>query len=177
MALETWNLDPTHSGIHFTVRHMVISKVRGNFGTFKVETKFDPANLAATTASVSIDVASIATGVVDRDNHLKSPDFFDAAKFPAITFVSKSVSAKGGEQFSMTGELSMHGVTKSVTLEGEFGGVGKDPWGNERAGFGLKGSLNRKDFGLAWNQALETGGVLVGETVELNIELEVIRAK
>jgi polyisoprenoid-binding protein YceI len=176
MALDTWNLDPTHSGIHFTVRHMVISKVRGNFAGFKVETKFDPTNLAATTASVSIDVASISTGVADRDNHLKSPDFFDAAKFPAITFVSKSVTAKG-EFFTMTGELNIHGVTKSVTLDGEFGGVGKDPWGNQRAGFALKGSVNRKDFGLTWNQALETGGVLVGENVELNIELEVIQAK
>jgi polyisoprenoid-binding protein YceI len=174
---QTWNLDPTHSAVNFTVRHMVISKVRGNFGKFTAEVKLDPTNVATATAQVSIDVASVNTGVADRDNHLKSPDFFDVAKFPAITFASKSVVVKSKESFTLTGAITIHGVSKDVTLEGEFGGTAKDPWGNDRAGFALKGSLNRKDFGLAWNQALETGGVLVGENVELNIELELIRAK
>jgi polyisoprenoid-binding protein YceI len=174
---QTWNLDPTHSAVNFTVRHMVISKVRGNFGKFTADVKLDPTNLATATAQVSIDVGSVNTGVADRDNHLKSPDFFEAAKFPAITFASKSVAVKSKEAFTLTGTITMHGVTKDITLDGEFGGTAKDPWGNDRAGFALKGSLNRKDFGLAWNQALETGGVLVGESVELNIELELIRAK
>jgi polyisoprenoid-binding protein YceI len=174
---DTWNLDPAHSGIHFTVRHMVISKVRGSFGAFKAELALDPKNLAASSAKVTIDVASISTGVGDRDAHLKSPDFFDAAAFPTITFVSNKVEVKSAEAFALTGALTMHGVTNTVTLEGEFGGVGKDPWGNEKAGFELKGRLNRKDFGLSWNQALETGGVLVSENVELSIEAQVVKAK
>jgi polyisoprenoid-binding protein YceI len=174
---DTLNLDPTHSGVHFTVRHMVISKVRGHFGKFSVDAKLDPANLGASSVTATIDVASIDTGVADRDNHLKSPDFFDVAKFPTMSFASRAVTVKNAEAFTLAGALTIHGVTKDITLDGEFGGVGKDPWGNERAGFALRGSLNRKDFGLAWNQMLETGGVLVGETVELNIELELVRAR
>jgi polyisoprenoid-binding protein YceI len=177
MAADTWNLDPTHSGISFTVRHLVISKVRGSFGGFTAEVKLDPANLAASSAKVSIDVATISTGTADRDNHLKSPDFFDVAKFPTMTFVSGKVEVKNQEHFTLHGALTLHGVTKDVALDGTFGGVAKDPWGNEKAGFELKGSVNRKDFGLNWNQALETGGVLVSENVELNIELEVAKAK
>ncbi len=177
MTAATWNLDATHSGIHFTVRHLVISKVRGSFPGFTADVKLDPANLAASSAKVTIDVATINTGVGDRDNHLKSPDFFDAAKFPTMTFVSGKVEVKNAEHFTLHGALTMHGVTKDVALEGTFGGVAKDPWGNEKAGFELKGSVNRKDFGLNWNQALETGGVLVSENVELNIELELAKAK
>jgi polyisoprenoid-binding protein YceI len=174
---DTWNLDPMHSQIQFSVRHLVISKVRGSFGAYKADVKLDPANLAASSASVTIDVASISTGVGDRDTHLKSPDFFDVAKFPTLTFVSGKVEVKNKEHFTLHGALTMHGVTKDVALEGSFGGVAKDPWGNEKAGFELKGSVNRKDFGLSWNQALETGGVVVSENVELNIELEVVKAK
>lgn len=175
--MATWNLDLTHSGIHFSVRHMVISKVRGSFGAFTAVVQLDPTQLAAASARVTIDVGSISTGVADRDAHLRSPDFFDAAKYPTIEFTSRAVTVKDAERFTLVGAITLHGVTKDIVLEGEFGGVGKDPWGNERAGFALKGSLNRKDFGLAWNQALETGGVLVGETVELDIELELVKAK
>ncbi len=176
MPVSTWTLDPTHSGVNFAVRHMVISKVRGHFGKYTADVQLDPENLAASSAKVSLEVASIDTGVADRDAHLKSPDFFDAAKFPAITFASTKVESKNKEHFALVGDLTIHGVTRPITLEGEFGGTGKDPWGNQRAGFAVKGNLNRKDFGLAWNQALETGGVLVGEQVELSIELELIKA-
>jgi polyisoprenoid-binding protein YceI len=175
MATDTWTLDPTHSAFNFTVRHMVISKVRGNFGKFAVELKLDPTNLATASATATVETASISTGVGDRDHHLRSPDFFDAAGHPALTFVSRKVEVVSKEAFTLTGDLTIRGTTRPITLAGEFGGTAKDPWGGLRAGFALKGSLNRKDYGLTWNQALETGGVLVSEHVDLDVELEFIK--
>jgi polyisoprenoid-binding protein YceI len=175
MSLDTWSLDPTHSGFNFTVRHMVISKVRGHFSKFAVELKLDPANLASASGTATVEVASVDTGVADRDNHLRSPDFFDAGNHPAMTFATRKVEVQSKEAFKVTGDLTIRGTTRSVTLDGEFGGTGKDPWGNLRVGLGLKGKLNRKDFGLTWNQALETGGVLVSESVDLDVELEFIK--
>ena len=175
MAAETWTLDPTHSALTFSVRHMVISKVRGHFGKFTLDAKLDPQDLPASSAQLSVDVGSLDTGVADRDGHLRSPDFFDAAAHPALTFVSRKVTVQDQERFSLQGDLTIRGTTRPVTLQGEFGGTGKDPWGNTRAGFTLKGSLDRREFGLTWNQALEAGGVLVGEKVEVEAELELIR--
>jgi polyisoprenoid-binding protein YceI len=177
MSKQSWQVDAAHSSVSFSVRHMVISKVRGKFGKWTAKLDLDTANLAAASVEVEIDAASIDTGVVDRDAHLRSPDFFDTAKFPTITYKSKSVKAAGAEALHVVGDLTLHGVTKEVALAVEVGGQGKDPWGNLRAGFTAKGSLNRKEFGLAWNQALETGGVLVAEKIELEIELQAIAGK
>ena len=174
MATGKWDIDVGHSAVHFYVRHMVISKVHGRFARWSGKLDFDPSNLAAAKVEVRIDASSIDTQVADRDNHLRSPDFFDVAKYPELTFVSKKVE-KAGDGYQVSGELTMHGVTRPVVLETEFAGTGKDPWGNERAGFAAKASLDRKDYGLMWNKALEAGGVLVGEKVEISIELEAVK--
>ncbi len=177
MAIENWNVDTAHSAVNFSIRHMVISKVRGRFTKWSAAIAADEAKPSASSVSARIEVASIDTSEAQRDTHLRSPDFFDAEKFPEITFKSKKVDGKGGNLYRVVGDLTMHGVTKEVALDVEHHGKGKDPWGNERVGFSAKTSLDRKDFGLQWNQVLETGGVLVGEKVEVEIELEAIKAK
>jgi len=174
MATGKWDIDVGHSAVHFYVRHMVISKVHGRFAKWSGQLSFDPADLTQAKVAVKIDAASIDTQVADRDAHLKSPDFFDVAKFPELSFTSKKV-VKSGDGYQLTGDLTMHGVTKEVTLDADFAGTGKDPWGNERAGFSAKGHLDRRDFGLTWNKALETGGLLVAEKVEIAIELEAVK--
>ncbi|MFT3839293.1 MAG: YceI family protein [Myxococcaceae bacterium] len=174
MANNTWNIDVSHSAVHFYVRHMVISKVHGRFAKWSGQLEFDPSNPGKASVAVKIDASSIDTQVADRDAHLKSPDFFDVGKFPELSFVSKKVEGSG-ESLKIHGELTMHGVTKPVVLDAEFSGTGKDPWGNERAGFSAKASLDRRDYGLTWNKALETGGILVGEKVEIAIELEAVK--
>jgi polyisoprenoid-binding protein YceI len=175
MALQRWKIDPSHSGIHFTVRHMVISKVRGAFERFQGTVAFDEQNPAASQVSVEIDADSIQTHEPKRDGHLRSPDFFDVAKYPKLTFESTKVE-KGGDGYLVTGNLTLHGVTKPVVLDVEALGGGKDPWGNERIGFQATTSINRKDFGLTWNQALETGGVLVGEKIDVTLDIQAIKA-
>jgi polyisoprenoid-binding protein YceI len=176
MALQNWNVDSTHSSVGFTVRHMVFTKVRGQFHTWSAELAVDEADLANSRVRVEIDVASIDTAEEKRDAHLRSADFFDAEQFPKMTFVSKRVSGKG-ERFQVLGDLTLHGVTREVTLEVTREGTGKDPWGNERVGFSASTQLNRTDYGLKWNQALETGGVLVGEKVDIAIEISAIKPK
>ncbi len=168
LTAGTWAIDPSHSEVGFTVRHLMVSKVRGSLsgvaGTITVTE--DNASVQAT-----IDAATINTRDENRDGHIKSGDFFDVENHPTWTFNSTSFSAKGND-FTLVGDLTMRGVTKSVTLDVEFIGVNTDPWGNTKAGFEAKGEINRKDFGMEWNAALETGGVLVGEkvTIELNIQ-------
>jgi len=174
MTTNRWDIDVGHSAVHFWVRHMVISKVHGRFSRWSGTIDLDPQDLTRSTVDVRIDASSIDTQVADRDAHLKSPDFLDVAKHPEITFRSKRVE-KAGSGYRVAGELALHGVVQEVTLEAEFAGTGKDPWGNERAGFSAKVSLDRRDFGLVWNAALETGGVLVGEKVEIAIELEAVK--
>lgn len=174
--MSTWQLDTTHSGVHFSVRHLMVSKVRGSFSKYSVDLAFDPANPAAGKVDVTIDASSIDTKEEKRDGHLRSPDFFDTEKYPQITFKSTSVEAKDAENLVVHGDLSIHGVTKSVALAVEFAGATKDPWGNTKAGFSAHTTINRKDFGLGWNQALEAGGVLVGEKVEIHIDLELVKA-
>ena len=174
MAATTWDIDVSHSAIHFYVRHMVISKVHGRFARWSGAIQLDPADLVHSSVDVRIDAASIDTQVADRDTHLKSPDFLDVAKFPELTFRSKRVE-KAGDGYRVRGDLTLHGVTREVVLDAEFAGTGKDPWGNERAGFSAKASLDRRDYGLVWNAALETGGLLVGEKVEIAIELEAVK--
>jgi polyisoprenoid-binding protein YceI len=169
-----WDIDTSHSGIHFRVRHMVISKVHGRFGRWSGTLALDPQDLTRSSVDVRIDAASIDTQVADRDDHLRSADFLDAARFPELTFRSKRVE-KAGAGYRVTGDLTLHGVTREVTLEAEYAGTGKDPWGNERAGFSAAASLDRREFGLNWNAAVEAGGVLVGEKVEIAIELEAVK--
>ncbi|MCC6807051.1 MAG: YceI family protein [Deltaproteobacteria bacterium] len=175
MAIETWKIDSSHSGIHFSVRHMVIAKVRGQFARWSGSVLVEDGDLAKAKADVIIDATSIDTGVADRDAHLKSPDFFDVAKFPEITFRSESVEKLSDEALRVSGELTIRGVTRSVLLDVEHNGRTKDPWGNERVGFTAKTSVDRKDFGLTWNQVLEAGGVMVGDRVTIEIEVEAVK--
>jgi polyisoprenoid-binding protein YceI len=174
MTQETWKIDGTHSGIHFSVRHMVIAKVRGQFSRWQGTLFVPDGDFRRATVDVTIDAASIDTGVADRDKHLRSADFFDVETYPEIAFKSRQVEDLGGDTLRLVGELTMHGVTREATLEVESAGQAKDPWGNTRAGFAARGSVDRKDFGLTWNQALEAGGVLVGEKVEIEIEVEAV---
>ncbi|MFT4211546.1 MAG: YceI family protein [Microbacterium sp.] len=166
----TWVLDPSHSEVRFTVRHLAISKVRGVFGV-KSATIVAPENPLAAKVTASADAASVDTKDEGRDNHLRSADFFDVEQFPTIDFVSTGVRYEGGD-FLVDGDLTIHGVTKPVTFEVEFGGFGTDPWGNYKAGATAKTVINREDFGLTWNAALETGGVLVGKDVTIELDLQ-----
>lgn len=175
MALETWQVDAAHSGVHFTVRHMVIAKVRGRFTRWTAKLQLDPADLSRSSVEVEIDAKSIDTGEPDRDTHLRSPDFLSADKFPRLEYRSRRVQVLSPDRLRVTGELTIRDVSREVTLDVEYGGLGKDPWGNQRSGFTASTSVNRKDFGLTWNQALETGGVLVADRVDIEIEVEAIQ--
>jgi polyisoprenoid-binding protein YceI len=173
---QHFSIDPVHSSIGFAVRHMVFAKVRGRFAAFSGTVALDPGALERSSVEVEIDAASIDTGAPDRDKHLRSADFFDVEQFPKLTFKSTRIEALGGARYGLHGLLTMHGVEREVTLAAEYAGLAKDPWGNPRAAFTLSGSLDRRDFGLKWNQALETGGVLVGERVELELEVQAVKA-
>lgn len=175
MTREKWEIDSGHSGIHFSVRHLVVAKVRGKFTRWTGALTADEGGLERATVDVVIDASSIDTGVADRDAHLKSADFFDTAKFPEITFTSRSSEPAGKGLLRVAGDLTLHGVSRPVVLDVEFAGRTMDPWGNERAGFTARTSVDRKEFGLTWNQALETGGVMVGERVDIEIEIEAVR--
>ncbi len=173
----TLNIDTAHSGIHFSIRHMVIAKVRGAFKAFSGTVQYDEQNPASSSVSVSIEAASIDTGVGQRDAHLKSPDFFDVAKFPTLSFQSTRVEQAGRGHLRVTGNLTIRDLTREVVLDVEQLGTGKDPWGQTRVAFEAKTSLDRRDFGLTWNQALEAGGVLVGEKVEIALEVQAVQAQ
>lgn len=177
MATTKWTIDPAHTEIGFSVKHLMISKVKGVFGEFKGDVVSSPFGFATALVNAIIVPGSINTGSPDRDKHLKSPDFFDVEKFNEITFKSGDLKQVKDDQYLMTGELTMKGITKKVTLNVEFNGLMKDPWGNEKAGFSLNGKISRKDWGLNWNTALETGGVLVGEEVNINAEIQLIKVK
>ena len=172
-----YTIDADHSTVGFKVRHLAISSVPGNFAKFSGNFDFDPANLAKSSAEVTIDAQSISTNNQKRDDHLRNPDFLDTAKFSNMTFKSKSITAKSATTFEALGDLTIRGVTKPVTLNVEFQGSATDPWGNERAAFSATTKFNRKDFGLTWNKALETGGLVVGDEVAVNIEVEGIKKK
>jgi polyisoprenoid-binding protein YceI len=170
-----WVIDPAHSEINFKVKHLVISNVTGGFDKFDatVYTHGDDFNDAQ--IEFKADVNSINTNQPDRDNHLKSPDFFDAVNHPELTFVSKSLRKKGDSGFVLSGDLTIRGTTKTVQLEGEFGGIVKDPWGNTKAGFELTGKINRKEFGLHWNAVTEAGGVVVSDEIKLMMNVELAK--
>ncbi len=172
-----WNIDPSHSTAEFTVRHLMITNVKGRFGKLEGSVNYDPERPEATTIEATIDATSIDTRDEKRDAHLRSADFFDVEKNPTLTFKSKRVK-KTDDGFEAVGDLTMHGITKEVTLEVEGPSeVTKDPWGNQRIGASATTKVNRKDWGLNWNAALETGGVLVGEQVKITLEVSLVAAK
>jgi polyisoprenoid-binding protein YceI len=173
-AADTYNIDPAHSTVGFAVSHMVINTVHGKFNQFTGTLSLDNNRLQS--ANGVIQTKSVDTGVAMRDNDLRSPNFFDAEKFPTITFVSKKVSDKNGET-ELVGDFTMHGVTKELSLPVKVKGPIKDPWGNSRIGLEAKTKINRKDYGLTYNKALETGGLVVGDEVELEINAEATKAK
>lgn len=177
MATKTkWVIDPTHSEVAFKVKHLMISNVKGNFSAFEVNALTDGDDFSHAEINVSINTSSISTGVADRDAHLKSPDFFDSANFETMTFVSKSLTGSG-DDYKLDGDLTIRGITNPVSLNVEFGGLMTDPWGNVKAGFNVDGKINRKDWGLTWNAALEAGGVLVADEVRINAEIELLKVK
>jgi len=172
-----WQIDPAHSAARFSVRHLMISNVRGEFTKMSGSAFINPADRTNSTVEVTIEAASVNTSEPQRDEHLRSADFFDVANHPKISFQSKQVASLGAENFKLTGDLTIRGVTKEVTfeIEGPTASV-KDPWGNTRVGVSATAKINRKDFGLTWNAALETGGILVGEEVTITLDLEFLKA-
>lgn len=176
MTTSTWAIDPTHSSIEFSVKHMMIAKVKGTFHSFEATVEADPADLTTASIQFTIDVSSVDTRNADRDNHLRSADFFDVETYPSLTFRSTAIAKTGEGEYDVTGDVTLHGVTRSETFQVTFEGAGKDPWGNEKVGFSGKGSLKRSDYGLTYNAALETGGVLIGDEVKIAIELEAAKA-
>lgn len=170
-----WTIDNSHSSIHFSARHMMISTVRGEFHNFSGTVDFNEENPALSSVNVEIEPASLETRDAQRDGHLKSADFFDVENFPVATFKSTRAEASSDTTGKLYGDLTVKGVTKPVVLDVEYNGQSKSPWGTTSAGFTATTKVNRKDFGLNWNVALETGGVLVGEEVKITIEAEIVK--
>jgi polyisoprenoid-binding protein YceI len=170
-----WNIDNAHSSINFSVRHLMIAKVRGAFAKWHASIDYNDSNPAASRIEARIEAASIDTKEGQRDAHLRSPDFLDAEKFPELVFTSKEIT-RDGDDYVVSGDLAIRGVSKPVRLQVESLGAGKDPWGNQRLAFTAKTAINRKEYGLNWNQALEAGGVLVGEKVEIEIDVQLVKA-
>jgi polyisoprenoid-binding protein YceI len=171
-----WQIDPDHSSFQFKVRHLMVSNVKGDFTKVKGAVTMDDKDVSNLNVELVIDAASVNTGHAKRDEHLRAADFFDVAKYPTITFVSKKVTKAGPDRLQVIGDLTLHGVTKEITVdvEGPTSEI-KDPWGNFRRGATATTKINRKDFGLTWNRVLETGGVVVGEDVDIFIEIELIK--
>lgn len=172
-----WTLDKAHSRLGFTVTHLVITEVEGTFGDFAVAMKSDKADFSDAKVDVTVKTATVNTNEPKRDEHLRSDDFFASAKFPAMTFKGKAFRKVGDRAYKLDGELTIRDVTKPVTLDVTFSGTAKDPWGNTKAGFTLAGTINRYDFGLKWNKALEAGGVLVSEDVTITGVLQLARGE
>jgi polyisoprenoid-binding protein YceI len=170
-----WVIDSVHSEINFSVRHMMISTARGRFEKFSGTVNFDEATPANTTVDVQIEAASVNTKEAQRDGHLKSPDFFDAAKYPYLTFKSKRVNVVDSQHAKLVGDMTIRDITKEVVFDVEYAGQAKSPWGTTSAGFSAQTKINREDWGLTWNQALETGGVLVGKDINISIEVEIVK--
>ncbi|MDF1545804.1 MAG: YceI family protein [bacterium] len=173
----TWNVDQTHSSVGFKVRHLVVSKTSGVFTDFAGSVEFDGENLAAGSAELTVQVTSVDTDDEKRDNHLRSADFFDVENHPTMSFKSTKVVPGTGSEFQLVGDLTMKGITKEVTFDCDFNGVMDDPWGNKRAGFSAKTKIDRQDFDVSFSKALETGGLVVGNEVEIMLELELVSAK
>jgi polyisoprenoid-binding protein YceI len=175
-ATTTWKIDPAHSAADFKVKHMMISNVKGSFTGLSGVLTEHPSDSTLSSIEASIPIATISTGDAQRDGHLKSADFFDAEKYPTLDFKSTKVVSKGEAEYDVTGDLTIHGVTKAVTFAVEGPSApGKDPWGNTRIGLSATAKINRKDFGLGWNAALETGGFLVGEEISITLDVQFIK--
>lgn len=172
MAKQVFRIDGAHSNLGFQVKHMMISKVKGSFDTFHADLNLDPEDLTDAEIKFTIDVNSINSNNADRDTHLRSADFFDVEKFPNMTFIATDIKSTGDGEYALTGDFTIKDVTKPVTFEVEYGGRDKNPWGVEVIAFEAEAKINRKEFGLTWNSALESGGVLVGDEVKLKIEVE-----
>ena len=177
-SAAAWKIDPDHSNVGFKVRHLMVSNVRGNFDKHTGTVNLDDKDITKSKVEVTIDTASINTNVQKRDEHLRSADFFDVAKYPTMTFVSKKVAKAGQDRLRVTGDLTLHGVTREVVLDVEGPSQeSKDPWGNIRRGATATTKINRKDYGLVWNKSLETGGVVVGDDVTITLEVEMIKVQ
>lgn len=174
-AKSAWLLDPAHTSVEFAVKHMVITTVKGQFAKFDVKADFDEVSPQRSQVEAQIEAASIDTREPRRDAHLRSPDFLDAERFPLITFKSRRIDPKGDSRYKIIGDLTIRDVTREVALDTTFSGVAKDPMGNLHAGFSAETTVNRKEFGATWNMPLETGGVLVGDSVKISIELELVK--
>ena len=175
MALTKWAIDPAHSEIGFKIKHMMFTNISGRFEKYDSNITTEDDDFTKASIEFSADINSINTNNADRDTHLKSADFFDVDKYPKLNFRATSFSKTSDESYELAGDLTMRGVTKSVSLPAEFSGLMKDPWGNTKVGINISGKINRKDWGLTWNGALETGGLLVGEDVSLHIELQLLK--
>ncbi|MBO0962083.1 YceI family protein [Neobacillus sp. MM2021_6] len=177
MTKTKWALDPAHSSVDFSVRHMMIANVKGTFNTFNATIEADPADLTTANIEFSVETESVDTRSKDRDGHLVSADFFDVENHPNMTFKATNIEKTDEGEYNVTGDLTLRGVTKQETFAVIFEGQGKDPWGNEKAGFSAQGTINRSDYGLVWNAALETGGVLVGDKVKINLQIQAAKAE
>ncbi|HEV3223291.1 MAG TPA: YceI family protein [Puia sp.] len=175
MANTKWIIDPTHSEIQFKIRHLMIANVTGSFGKFSAEIETTDQDFSSSKINFTADVDSISTNNEQRDGHLKSTDFFDTVKNPTLTFISTKLDKVSGEEYTLYGNLTMHGVTKPVKLNVEHGGVITDPWGQTRTGFTIEGKINRKEFGLEWNSPTEAGGFVLGEEVKLHANAEFVK--
>ena len=174
MAHQFWQFDTVHSSISFSIRHLIIAKARGRFGKWSGTLTLDEERPDESRVDIEIDAASIDTNEPQRDAHLRSADFFDVERFPTITFKSRRVQ-QNGDRLRITGDLTLHGVTREVTFDAEYAGEIKDPWGNDRRGFSAKTAIDRKDFGLTFNQVLDAGGLALGDRVDIGVEIEVFK--
>ena len=170
-----WALDPTHSELLFKVKHLMITNVKGEFRSFNASLESIGTDFSKASITATVDADSIFTNNTDRDNHLKSADFFDVENYKELTFEGTSFTKLDDDNYQLKGNLTIKGVTKEITLDVEFGGIAKDPWGNEKAGFSISGKINRKDWGLNWNAALEAGGVMVSDEVRINGEVQFVK--
>jgi polyisoprenoid-binding protein YceI len=175
MATTKWILDSTHSEIQFKVRHLMITHVTGSFGKFTADLETEGENFETAKVNFTAEVDSITTNNEQRDGHLKSADFFETSKYPDLAFVSSKLERVSGEEYTLHGAMSFHGVTKNITLHVEHGGMIKDPWGSTRTGFSIEGKINRKDFGLVWNAATEAGGVVLSDEVKIHASAEFVK--
>lgn len=177
MTKTKWAIDPTHSSVDFSVRHMMFTNVKGTFHNFNAVVEADPTDLTTANIEFTVETSSVDTRNKDRDGHLVSADFFDVENHPVMTFKSTNIEKTDEGEYNVTGNLTLRGVTKQETFAVSFEGQGKDPWGNEKVGFSAAGSLNRSEYGLVWNAALETGGVLVGDKVKINLQIQAAKAE
>lgn len=176
-TLTTWQIDASHSEVGFAVKHLMIATVRGRFGTVAGTVAFDADDYQSAEVDVTIDATSIDTREPKRDEHLRSADFFDVARFPTLAFKSRAVQAQRGSTLQLVGDLTIRDITREVVLDVTVEGFQKDPWGQQKAAFSASTTINRKDFGLTWNQALETGGLLVGEDVKIALDIQLLKSQ